>query len=181
MRGCNLEINTQDTHDCRFRFGVVCDADPGAELPSEPCESGVRSSLRLRRDRQGDAGSGAGLSGTVDTAIHRNQLRRPQHVVDDDQQPPDRPGHRQARDVHRRQHPRQRGPGRRGWPLHNLVSRQKPRKGRIPHEADRRIELLYPADGQSRRSVALVQETEHVQQFPVRHEADGQRQRRSLR
>ncbi len=57
--------------------------------------------------------------------------------------------------VHRGQRPRQRDPGRRGLPLHDLVPDGELRPHRRRHPARRRARLLHHPDGQPRRAGVL--------------------------
>jgi hypothetical protein len=87
--------------------------------------------------------------------VHRQELQRAGHHAHDHQQPGDGPGDEQGGHVHRGQHPRQRDPGRRGLPVHDLVSHGELRPHRRHHPSGRRAGVLHHPHGQSRRPAVL--------------------------
>ncbi|MCK7499760.1 MAG: hypothetical protein MZW92_62175 [Comamonadaceae bacterium] len=89
------------------------------------------------------------------------------------------PGVGQGRHVHRGQHPRQRDPGRRGLPLHDLVPHGELRPHRRRHPPRRRARLLHHPDGQPRRAAVLHGGPRR--QRPVGPRPGRRRQRRPLR
>ena len=84
----------------------------------------------------------------------------------------------QAGHVHRRQHPRQRGAGRRGRALHRRLPAQELRPAAAGDRDARPLGLLHPADGQPRRPRPLVQGPLRRRLPAHRHGAGGRRPRR---
>ena len=83
--------------------------------------------------------------------LAREDRRRARHRRDDRQQSRHGRRHGEARDVHRGQHPRERDPGRRGVPLHDLVPDGALREARRDHAPGRRARVLHRAHHQSGR------------------------------
>ncbi len=95
--------------------------------------------------------------------------------------PDDRLRPLQAGHVHRRQHPRQRGAGRRGRPLHRRLPPQELRPAAAGDRDARPLGLLRPPHGQPGRPLPLVQRPLRPGLPPHRHGAGGRRPRRRLR
>ncbi len=120
--------------------------------------AGLSRSLPPRVDRQVARGAG-------DLAAHRHQLRRRQR-------------RRQAGDVHRRQHPRERGPGHRDLALHRVVPLRDGGPGAVGGLAARRAGVLHRPDHQPRRPGRLHQQGQQPPLAAVRRGPPRQRRRR---
>ena len=110
---------------------------------------------RLRRARRRHGAAAARVPEVPHPVVDRQERRGPRHQGDDDPQPRHRRRGDQGRDVHRGQRPRQRDPGRRGLPLHDLVPDGALRSAAAHQAAGRRARVLRRADGEPRRPRAL--------------------------
>ena len=133
---------------------------------------------RLRRAGRRHGAAAARVPEVPHPVVDRQERRGPRHQGDDDPQSRHRRRGDQGRDVHRGQRPRQRDPGRRGVPLHDLVPDGALRPAAAHQAAGRRARVLHRADGEPRRPRALPA---GALGRPLRPPAGRHRQRRRRR
>ena len=114
--------------------GLAAERGPTTRSPRPEGRARVQPALRLPRAGRGAQVARRGPSRPAHPVEPGQERRGARPLVRHDQQPEDRAGPRQAGDVRRRQHPRQRGPGGRGVPVHDLVPGRELRAGREHHQ-----------------------------------------------